>query len=55
MACGDSWNDWTMLKSVGFPVVMGNADPETKKLGAFITRSNEEDGVAYAIEKFILH
>ena len=55
MACGDSWNDWTMLKSVGFPVVMGNADPETKKLGAFITRSNEEDGAAYAIEKFILH
>lgn len=54
MACGDATNDWNMLKTVGFPVVMANADPETKKLAAFITRSNEEDGVAYAIERFVL-
>lgn len=54
MACGDAPNDWDMLKKVGFPVVMANGDEETKKLAAFITRSNEEDGVAYAIEKFVL-
>ena len=34
--------------------VRANGDEETKKLAAFITRSNEEDGVAYAIEKFVL-
>lgn len=54
MACGDAPNDWDMLKKVGFPVVMANGDEETKKLAAFITRSNEKDGVAYAIEKFVL-
>lgn len=55
MACGDAANDWDMLKKVGFPVVMGNADDETKKLAAYITLTNEEDGVAWAIEKFVLN
>lgn len=54
MACGDATNDWDMLKKAGFPVVMDNGDEETKKLAAFVTRSNEKDGVAYAIEKFVL-
>lgn len=54
MACGDASNDWDMLKKVGFPVVMGNADAETKKLAAYVTLSNEEDGVAWAVEKFVL-
>lgn len=54
MACGDAANDWNMLKSVGFPVVMGNGDEQTKKLAAFITKTNEEDGAAYAVEKFVL-
>lgn len=54
MACGDSRNDWPMLRDAGFAVVMGNADEETKKLADFVTKSNEEDGVAYAVEKFVL-
>ncbi|MBS6194126.1 MAG: GNAT family N-acetyltransferase [Clostridiales bacterium] len=54
MACGDAANDWNMLEMAGFPVVMANGDEETKKLAAFITRSNEEDGVAYAVEQFVL-
>lgn len=54
MACGDSRNDWSMLRDAGFAVVMGNADEETKKLADFVTKSNEEDGVAYAVEKFVL-
>ena len=29
-------------------------DEETKKKAAFITKSNEEDGVAYAVEQFVL-
>lgn len=54
MACGDAPNDWNMLEMAGFPVVMENADEETRKKGRFITKSNEEDGVAYAIERFVL-
>lgn len=54
MACGDSRNDWPMLRDAGFAVVMGNADEDTKKLADFVTKSNEEDGVAYAVEKFVL-
>lgn len=54
MACGDSRNDWSMLKAAGFAVAMGNADGETKKLADFVTKSNEEDGVAFAVERFVL-
>lgn len=54
MACGDSRNDWSMLKEVGFAVAMGNADESTKQFADFVTKSNEEDGVAYAVEKFVL-
>ncbi len=54
MACGDSWNDWDMLKKAGLSVVMENGDEETKKLADFITKSNEEDGVAWAIEQLVL-
>lgn len=54
MACGDAPNDWNMLQKVGFPVVMANGTPETKQLAAFITRSNQEDGVAYALEQYVL-
>lgn len=54
MACGDSRNDWPMLRDAGFAVAMGNADEDTKKLADFVTKSNEEDGVAYAVEKFAL-
>lgn len=54
MACGDGLNDIPMLEYAGFSVAMGNAYDETKKYADFISSSNEEDGVAVAIEKFIL-
>lgn len=54
MACGDSPNDGSMLSYAGLAVAMGNAAEEVKRLADFITRSNDEDGVAYAIEKFVL-
>ena len=54
MACGDQLNDLSMLRAVGFPVAMGNAVPEIKAAAAFVTRTNEEDGVAYAVERFAL-
>lgn len=53
MAFGDGSNDLEMLQFAGFAVAMQNAIEPLKPLASFITRSNEEDGVAYAIEKFI--
>lgn len=54
MVCGDSQNDMEMIKAAGFGVAMGNAMPEVKKAADYITLSNEEDGVAAAIEKFVI-
>ncbi|MBS1787254.1 MAG: HAD family phosphatase [Acidobacteria bacterium] len=54
MAIGDNHNDLTMLQYAGLGVVMGNAEDELKQMGFEQTASNEEDGVALAIEKFIL-
>ncbi|MDR3961452.1 MAG: Cof-type HAD-IIB family hydrolase [Eggerthellaceae bacterium] len=55
MACGDGYNDIPMLECAGLAVAMDNAYPETKEYADWIAPSNEEDGVAVAIEKFILY
>ncbi|MTV82957.1 sugar-phosphatase [Secundilactobacillus folii] len=54
MAIGDQGNDLTMVKFAGTGVAMGNAIDDLKKTAQFVTKTNEEDGVAYAIEKFAL-
>lgn len=54
MACGDGFNDITMIKYAGLGVAMANAREEVKKCADYITASNDEDGVALAIERFIL-
>jgi len=54
MAIGDNWNDREMLEYAGLPVVMANAVPELKSLGWSVTLSNDECGVAHAIEQFAL-
>ncbi len=54
MAIGDSGNDINMLESAGLSVAMGNASDEVKKVSDYVTKSNEENGVAYAVEKFVL-
>lgn len=55
MACGDGDNDVHLLQEVGFGVAMANAQPQVKEAADYITASNDEDGVAHAIEKFALH
>lgn len=55
MAFGDGDNDTVMLQEAGFGVAMANGIDEVKKAADYITLSNEEDGVAYAIEKFVLN
>ncbi len=54
MACGDGLNDIPMLKIAGVSVAMGNAYDETKRYADYISASNDLDGVAVAIDKFIL-
>ncbi len=53
MACGDQLNDLQMLKIAGCSVAMGNGADEVKKVAKFETLTNDEDGVAYAIEKYV--
>lgn len=54
IACGDAGNDLSMVKYAGLGVAMGNATDEVKEAANFITTSNDEDGIANVIEKFIL-
>lgn len=53
MACGDDSNDLDMIQKAGFGVAMGNASEILKQQADFITLSNEEDGVAHAIQEFM--
>lgn len=55
MAAGDSPNDIAMLRACGFPVAVGNAVDEVKAVAKYIAPSNDEDGVADAVEKFVLN
>lgn len=54
IAVGDGYNDMGMIKYAGLGVAMANADEEVKSAADYVTLSNEEDGVACVIEKFIL-
>jgi hypothetical protein len=52
MAIGDSGNDIDMVEFAGLGVAMGNAVTEVKKVADVITDTNDEDGVARAIEHY---
>ena len=54
LAAGDSLNDLAMVQLARIGVVMGNASDEMKKHADYITDTNGEDGVAKAIERFVL-
>lgn len=54
MACGDGDNDIVMLREAGFGVAMANGEEKVKEAADYITLSNEEDGVADVIEKYVL-
>lgn len=54
MAVGDGGNDVAMLEYAGISVAMGNAIPEAKQAAKYVTDTNEEDGLAKAIERFLL-
>ncbi|MBE6050401.1 MAG: sugar-phosphatase [Clostridium sp.] len=54
IAVGDAANDLDMIEYAGLGVAMGNATEEVKEKANYITASNNEDGIAEIIEKFIL-
>lgn len=53
MACGDSENDLDILRAAGFSVAMENAEDAVKDACDYITKSCDEDGVGYALAKFV--
>jgi Cof subfamily protein (haloacid dehalogenase superfamily) len=54
MACGDSDNDLSMLRLAGTAVVPENGLAEAKALASYRAASNDEDGIAEAIERLVL-
>jgi hydroxymethylpyrimidine pyrophosphatase-like HAD family hydrolase len=54
MALGDGENDVEMLRLAGLGVAVGNAGPAARAAADVVVGSNDEDGVAQAIERFVL-
>ena len=54
VACGDGMNDISMIKYAGLGVAMENAYPEVKEAADVIAPSNDDNGVAYVLEKYFL-
>lgn len=54
MAVGDNLNDQRLIRAAGLGVAMGNGDDELKQIADVVTETNEEDGVAKAIERYLL-
>lgn len=54
IAFGDNYNDMTMIGYAGFGVAMGNAEEDVKKIANYVCESNDDDGVAKTIEKYVL-
>ena len=54
MAVGDSLNDLAMIAEAGLGIAMGNAQEVVKKAAAWVTSTNNEDGVALAIHKWVI-
>jgi hydroxymethylpyrimidine pyrophosphatase-like HAD family hydrolase len=51
---GDAPNDVLMFKRSGFSIAMGNASEEVQREATWVTASNEDVGLAKAVEEFIL-
>ncbi|WP_071130298.1 sugar-phosphatase [Enterococcus timonensis] len=54
MAIGDNENDLSMIETAGIGVAMGNAVELVKNAADFVTKTHDEAGVAFALEKFVL-
>ena len=54
IACGDGYNDLSMIQFAGLGVAMENAVLPVRKVADYITDSNNDDGVGKVVEKFML-
>lgn len=54
IACGDAMNDVSMIEYAGLGVAMDNAYPGIKEHADYVAPSNDDNGVAYVIERFML-
>ena len=54
LAIGDDWNDIAMLDYAGLGIAMGDAQPEVLAVADVVAPSADEDGVAWALERFVL-
>lgn len=54
IAFGDETNDIEMLTAAGTGIAMGNANDSVKAIADFVTKTNDDDGIVYALEKFKL-
>ena len=55
IAIGDNFNDIEMIKNAGLGIAMNNGSPFAKEVAKIVAPSNNEDGVAKVIEKFVLN
>lgn len=55
IACGDGFNDLSMIKHAGLGVAMANAQPSVKEAADYVTASCDDDGLVPVIEKFLLN
>ena len=53
IAIGDDYNDVPMFQEVGLAIAMGNANDDVKAKADLVTKTNNEDGVAFILEKLI--
>jgi len=53
-AIGDNENDFSMISYAGLGIAMGNALECIKRISRHVTLTNDENGVAYALKRFIL-
>lgn len=54
LAIGDAWNDKPLLQAAGFGVAMGSAPPELREVSDAVVADVAYDGVAEALERFVL-
>lgn len=53
IAIGDNMNDKIMIQEAGFGIAMGHSNPEVKKVANYVTKDNNENGVAVAIKEIL--
>lgn len=54
VAFGDNYNDMTMIGYAGLGVAMGNGESDVKKIADYVCETNDNDGIAKTVEKYIL-